>query len=348
MVWASCALVQCAQGFIRTTATGATWTFGGAIVAVFPWWASWFLLTPLIAFVAAQFPVGDDRTKRSIAAIVLCGIAICAVQLTATGAAYWMTTGRGLGTVPSMGNQILRYFGSFFVESLLTYAAVVGTLVAVDFAHAVRDERVRRARAEAEATKAQLAALSMELNPHFLFNTMSAISGLIAQQRPAEARDVIRRLSDLLRRTLDSRDAIHSVASEMELLQDYLHIQRIRFDDRLQVHISVDENARTCRIPAMLLQPLLENAIRHGVEESQGNARVNVDLTRNNGTLQIAVVNSGRGFQLSADGQIEREGVGISNTRARLAHTYQERGRFELQNVPDGARVLIVIPAADS
>jgi signal transduction histidine kinase len=334
------------QGYVRAAATGADWELRRALVNAMPWWISWFILTPVIAFIVARFPVDGPRRRRSLGALAACGFMVCGVQLTATASIYWWTTGRALG-IPAIGNQIERYAGSFLLESLLTYVAVAGVLIAIDFARAARDERVMRAQAVAETTKAQLAALTMELNPHFLFNTMSAISGLVGQDRATEAREVIRRLSDLLRRTLESGHADHTtVAREVEFLEDYLYIQRVRFSDRLDVGIDVADDARDCAIPPMLLQPLVENAVRHGVEAHEGRGRVQVTVVRNNGSLRVVVGDSGRGFRVDHSGVLAREGVGIANTRARLAHLYSADGRLELRNNPaGGAEAIVTIPA---
>jgi two-component system, LytTR family, sensor kinase len=349
VVWISCGLLQCAQSYVQSLATGREWDLARALTNAMPWWLTWFALTPVLALLAARFPVSGRRWTRSLVALIAAGVAVCSVQLTAAGTAHWFATGQFAGVATSATNQIQRFFGSFFVESLLTYAAAVGVLVAIDFARAVRDERVTRARAEAEASKAQLAALAMELNPHFLFNTMSAISGLIAQGRSNDAREVVRRLSDLLRKTLETGSGQQStMAREVELLEDYLYIQRMRFSDRLTVGVEVDAHARNCTIPPMLLQPLVENAIRHGVELTEGHGDVRIHVVRNNGSLRIAITDSGGGFQRGGNGIIAREGVGIANTRARLEHLYRANATLELRNRAEGgAEVVVVIPATE-
>ena len=358
-VWLTFGLVQLAQSYVRARALGANWQLMTAIVGGMPWWVSWFVLTPLLAYVASMFPVPrvglaartSARHLRDTAVPVLAAVAITCVQLVATGAVHWFTTSSRVGPATSLPNQIQRFFGNFFLESICTTAAVIGVLVAIDYARAVRDERVTRAKLEADAaaleasvTKAQLAALAMELNPHFLFNTLTAISGLIAQDRAAEAREVIRRLSELLRRTLEAgAHPVTTVAREVELLEDYLYIQRVRFSDRLHVVLDVDPDATTCAIPPMLLQPLVENAVRHGVELAEGPGEVSVHIARTNGALRIAIADSGAGF---TNGTPAREGVGIANTRARLDRLYRSNATLELRNgAAGGGQAIITIPA---
>ncbi|HEY9228812.1 MAG TPA: histidine kinase, partial [Gemmatimonadaceae bacterium] len=229
-VWLTFGLVQCAQSYVLAMAVGRPWNLGNALINGMPWWLSWLALTPLIAKLAERFPVTGGRVWRSISAHVAASVIVSCVQLVVVGSVYWATTGRNVGVATSMANQIQRFFGSYFLEAVLTYGATAGVIIAIDFARAARDETVARATLEAEAAalessvvKARLEALSMELNPHFLFNTLGAIAALVSQNRPEEARAVIERLSGLLRRTLGCGNGqLSSVASELDMLDDYL------------------------------------------------------------------------------------------------------------------------------
>jgi LytS/YehU family sensor histidine kinase len=189
----------------------------------------------------------------------------------------------------------------------------------------------------------------MELNPHFLFNTLSAISGLVAHDRGAEAQEVVRRLGVLLRRTLErGTEPFSSVADEIELLEDYLFIQRTRFSDRLFVGLDIDRRARDCLIPSMLLQPLVENAIRHGIEPGAGRGEVSIAVQRAAGSLRIVIADTGAGFAFDGEGKLAHEGVGISNTRARLAHLFGTRASLTLANRRGGgSEATVVLPAAE-
>jgi two-component system, LytTR family, sensor kinase len=357
VVWVTFGLVQCAQSWVYALAAGRAWNLVAALVGSMPWWLSWLALTPLIAWLAGRYPFADGRAWRSLGAHVIASVGIACGQLTAVGAVYWLTTGRTGGVATSMGNQIQRFFGNYFLESVLTYAATAGVFIAIDFARAARDQTVARAKLEAETaaleasvSKARLEALSMELNPHFLFNTLGAIASLVSQGRPTEAREVIERLSGLLRRTLGCGNGqLSSVTTELDLLDDYLYIQRVRFSDRLRVTMEVDDAARDCAIPTMLLQPLVENAIRHGIEHREGVGNVRVQVGRIAGSLRVAIADSGFGFAFDASGRPAREGVGIANTRARLAHLFGDDAALVLRNVPEGgAEAIVVLPALEA
>lgn len=348
------ALVQVLQSFVLSQATGRPWTLVGSIKGGFPWWISWMLLTPLIAALAERFPFTDGRHWQALGKHAMAGILVAFVQVVVVGAIFWYTTGQYNGVATSLGNQVQRFFGNYFLESIVTYAGTAGVFVAIDFARAVRDEAVSRAQLEARAAalessvaQARLDALSMQMNPHFLFNTLTAISGLIAQERRTEAREVIQRLGELLRQSLgNGNGAFSTVAHEAALLEDYLYIQRLRFSDRLSARVDIDRDARDLFIPTMLLQPLVENAIRHGVEPREGKGTVHVSVTREASLVRISIADSGRGFSLGQDGRLTREGIGIANTRERLDHIYGSAGSLTLRNRSEGgAEATVLLPA---
>ena len=354
-VWMSFALVQVVQSFVFARAAGRAWTLSGAMIGGFPWWISWLVLTPLIAYLAERFPFTEGRHWQAIGKHAIAGVLVALVQVVSVGAIYWFSIGQNSGVATSLGNQVQRFFGNFFLESIVTYAGTAGVFIAIDFARAVRDEAVVRARLESRAAalessvaQARLDALSMQMNPHFLFNTLTAISGLVSQERKAEAREVIQRLGELLRQSLGNGNGggpFSTVAREAELLEDYLYIQRVRFSDRLTASIDIDRQARDLLIPTMLLQPLVENAIRHGVEPKEGKGEVQVHVSREADSLRIRIADSGKGFMLGGDGRPAREGIGIANTRERLDHIYGSAASLVLSNpATGGAEALVVLP----
>lgn len=353
-VWMAFALLQVVQSFVYAQAAGRPWTLVGAVIGGFPWWLSWLALTPVIASLAGRYPFTEGRHWASLGKHALFGVLIALVQVVTVGAIFWFTTGQFSGVASSLGNQVQRFFGNFFLESVVTYAGTAGVFTAIDFARAVRDEAVTRARLEARAAalessvaQARLDALSMQMNPHFLFNTLTAISGLVSRDRKGEAREVIQRLGELLRQSLGNGNGpFTTVAREAALLDDYLYIQRVRFSDRLDARVEIARDVRECLIPAMLLQPLVENAIRHGVEPREGKGQVRISVRRDNGALAIRIADSGGGFSLGTDGRPAREGIGIANTRERLDHMYGEKASLVLRNaIGGGAEAIVTVPA---
>ena len=179
-------------------------------------------------------------------------------------------------------------------------------------------------------------ALRMELNPHFLFNTLNAVSGLVRKQEGTAAVEMLARLGNLLRTTLDQElSPVIPVAEEIALLQQYIDIERVRFGDRLDVRVNVTPDASTALIPTLLLQPLVENAIKHGVSARTGDARIDIDVRREGETLRISVQDSGSGLSNHGNDTVQ-EGIGLSNSRARLRALYGDNASLELRNGNDG------------
>ena len=275
---------------------------------------------------------------------------------------------------------ITSYFGSFVWNAgyVLTYRAVVAPLFreppitlgdalgsvglfssvynapillawsilyfGMKYYQALLQERERTAAAQAEANEARLRALRYQLNPHFLFNTMNAISTLVVEERNDEAAAMIARLSDFLRVTLEGSDAPQvPLADEIEFARQYLEIEQIRFGSRLAVHIDVADDTLSLPVPTLILQPLVENSIKHAVAPSETGVRIGIHARRVNGTLTLQITDDGAGLDLFPG--TDPEGIGLANTRARLHQLYGERQRLDLTGTPGGGLcVSIQIP----
>ena len=187
--------------------------------------------------------------------------------------------------------------------------------------------------------RAQLAALKMQLQPHFLFNTLNAIMVLVRQQKGKEAAAMLGHLADLLRVVLQDVEAQEvSLHRELGYLRLYLSIEEARFPDRLRVAISADDEIQDAAVPQMSLQPIVENAIRHGIGKSSAPGRIEIRAARVNETLELRVEDDGPGFAPSADGK----GIGLANTRARLEHLYGDRATLRIDKGPRGGTAVIL------
>jgi ligand-binding sensor domain-containing protein len=207
-----------------------------------------------------------------------------------------------------------------------------------------RDREVRASRLESELAQAQVQILEMQLQPHFLFNTLNSIMVLIRQE-PETASRMVARLSEFLRLTLDSAGAQEvPLSRELEFLDRYLHIERLRFGDRLQFTQQVDPALLDARVPNLILQPLVENAIRHGVSKRRGTAMITVSAERSNGSITIHVRDNGAGLASRHGGKVS-EGIGIRNTRQRLRHLYGDASTFALDSPAEGGvDVVLTLP----
>lgn len=228
---------------------------------------------------------------------------------------------------------------------------------AINYFLTVEEQADRLERLQAQATSAHLAMLRYQLNPHFLFNTLNSISTLVLLKQTVPANAMLTRLSAFLRHTLVTEPGSQvTLAQEVETLQLYLDIERMRFEERLRTHFEIDDEALKARLPSMLLQPLIENAIKYAVSPQEEGARISLEARVQNGRLQIGVEDTGPGLSGPEQGALlERgattaqgtpsTGVGLANIRNRLAQAYGEKHRFETTSNPSGGfSVYIEIP----
>lgn len=230
-----------------------------------------------------------------------------------------------------------------FFFNLLIYWGIVAVSHAFAYYQKFHERELRTMELERRLAEARLQALQMQLNPHFLFNTLHAISALMHQDVEAADR-MITRLSDLLRYALESTDAQEvPLRQELDFLDRYLEIEQTRFGERLTVKKEIAAETLDARVPNLILQPILENAIRHGIEPHARPGRIELRAGRDNGTLVLVVRDNGAGMH-----HVPEEGVGLSNTRARLQQLYGEAQQIEFRNVTEGGlEVSVKIPFRD-
>jgi sensor histidine kinase YesM len=245
--------------------------------------------------------------------------------------------GMGTDDLGEIYPTLLRSYGYF---EAMAYFAVLGVTYSVDYRRRLQAREVRAAQLEASLATARLDALKMQLQPHFLFNTLHSIGGLVRQSRSNEAVEVIAGLSDLLRYSLDHADEqLVTLDRELAILDRYLAIQKIRFPDRLAVTVDVPDELRRTQVPAMILQPLAENAVRHGIEPSTGPGTIAVRARRAGSRIAIEIANTGPKLR---DGE---SGIGLANTRARLGQLYGANHALVLRNEGDGVIAILEVPA---
>ncbi|HLJ50546.1 MAG TPA: histidine kinase [Bryobacteraceae bacterium] len=230
---------------------------------------------------------------------------------------------------PGLLDTLAQFLYARFPAELIAYACVLALGYTID-------ARKRLAEREEQLAKARLDALKRQLEPHFLFNTLNGIAGLVRSGQNRAAVDMIVGLSDLLRRVVDGASGAETtLAEEMEFLDSYLKIQQARFAGRLRVAIDVPGELLNARVPSMILQPLVENAIQHGIALNVQGGSLWISARRDNGCLRMSVENDG-----ALD--VAREGVGVGNTRARLRNMYGDAASLELRNGDAGAVEAVV------
>jgi len=322
--WTALALFFAASTSLTYRSTGRPANWRLTITRALAEWWMWALLTPAVFWLARRFPLHGSRTIRNAAVHVAAGTALAIAKLLADRAVFAMLTG---------------FWTYMLVSTLALDFTIYGGIVAA--AHGAEYYRRSRERDQLEArlAEARLQLLGMQLQPHFLFNTLNTIAEMVHED-PDKADAMIGGLSDLLRRTLEMGPSQEiTLDEELALVERYLDIQRARFGDRLRVRVDADPHARATRVPALLLQPLVENAIRHGLALRRDAGRIDIEASAVDGAVRIAVVDDGP----AAGGGPERTGLG--NTRARLIAMYGGAATLALTHDRGrGTRVEVHIP----
>jgi two-component system LytT family sensor kinase len=317
------------------------------------WMAAMYIcavFTPVVLWAGRRWPIEQENRWKCVAVhagfSALFSLTTCVIEGPVLAA---------LGVLPSLmsklplmtATSVLLIYS--FHGGVLRYWAVIG-VQAVYRAHRNAQEReretlqlmIKSSELAAQLSTAQLSALKMQLQPHFLFNTLGAITSLVRQRDSQQAEMMIARLSDLLRLTLDE---VHTqevpLWRELEFLRLYLTIEQVRFQDRLRVRVAADENLSEALVPHMALQPLVENAVRHGLGASERGVCVEVAVSRSGDTLALTVTDDGPGSPAGFSGR----GLGLANTRSRLERLYGSDAALVAENIdPRGVRVTLSLP----
>ncbi len=326
LLWTLLGVFSASQIYIRYayySEHAPTWR--QAFNVAFSDWYAWGLLSPAILWLAHRYPLARGVGGLRWFAHLSAGLVFSILKMLLELGAFYLAAGvvRQV-TLPQLHSN------------LLTYGAIVGVIYAVNYYRKYRAQEVQASQLAAQLAQARLQALKMQLQPHFLFNTLHAISALVHKDAEAAER-MIARLSELLRATLDSAGAQEvSLQQELDLLDRYLEIERTRFPDRLRVEINVTPETLPALVPNLILQPLVENAVRHGIAPRAAAGTITLSAQRAEEQLILIVRDNGPGLAASHG----KEGVGLLNTRARLRQLYGEAHTFALENDPAGGAIV--------
>lgn len=324
-------------------AAGRPMPFEEALVRGVSDWYLWPALTPLVLWLARRFRISGDRWLSSGLVHMASGTALALVEI---AGAVELCLIAGVPTrYPTFGHWYLAAIAGWFQFAFLVYWVMVVGVHAIDHYRRLQHREVEAAELRSQVASAQLRALRMQLHPHFLFNTLHTIGVYAREHRVDEAVDLIAELADLLRVSLD-QGTDHEVLlrDELEFIARYLGIERKRFGDRLRVRLDAPPETARARVPAMILQPLVENAIRHGIAARPAAGLIEIEAQQADGMLHLRVRDDGPGFTLT-DQDSSQQHVGLSNTRDRLSRLYGKRQRIEITNhVAGGAVVALSLP----
>ena len=315
---------------------------GHSFVRIAAWqfcsWSVWAVATPIVLRLGARL---SDRSapfpNRALRVVATCLAIICGHILIASLSTVWFQ--------PYVPVQTFRFGGALIVQTLslpadlLVYGLLllIGSSMAVY--HRAQSLELRESRLEADLARSQLHALRLEIEPHFLFNTLNSIASLIRSRDGDRALSMLLGLSELLRATVDgTREHTRTLGEETAFVKRYIELQRVRFSDRLDVRYAISPESEACAVPAFLLQPLVENAFRHGLGKRSGRCRIELAASVDKGDLHVWVRDDGAG--LPADFKLtDHAGTGLHNTRLRLQRLYDGAAQLQLERRDGGGTV---------
>jgi len=337
LIVATVAILQSATQLVHLRAAPRNWVL---VALTFLGWMVWAALTPPIIRLTRRVPLERARIARALAVHFVAAF-VCVVVLTI----FWEVFSHELivvtgVTASGFWRTLLNPVGHAMV-GLVTYGCIVAAVTAFDAVERSHRAALTTARLERDVAQAREQAIKMQVHPHFLFNTLHAVSVLITED-PATARAMVVHLGDFLRATLARAGRAEvTLREELELLTHYLDVERLRFGDRLVVDVAAGHDVLDAYVPDLVLQPLAENAIKHGVSTRTGAHHISVRAHRRDARLELTVEDDGvEGVPADV-----REGIGLRSTRRRLAHLYGDDCALTLTARPDGgARATVSLP----
>jgi two-component system LytT family sensor kinase len=339
-VWLGVAVFFSAQNLLVGAARHRPVDWQWDIYHEFIYALTWAAFTPLVLSAGRNWPLGTSPWWRSVLPHLGRMALLSPVQIVTTYTMHYLGLTLAGQRPPATLWTFLSNLSSGIVWGTLTgflyYWLILGLQAAFIYQRMYREQRLAGAELERHLSEARLESLRLQLHPHFLFNTLNAISAFVGSE-PERAQRMIAWLGELLRRTLNGGTTAElPLSRELELLAPYLEIQRIRFGERLSIQVEVNDGAGDGLIPILMLQPLVENAVEHGVKRTPEAARVRLSAERAGDRLRLEIADNGPGFTRGSDG------VGLANTRARLAGLYGPAHRFELSTVETGGTLVTI------
>jgi two-component system LytT family sensor kinase len=335
-IWLGFGLVDATQTILVMRSEGMHHSWVKLFLTTAISWLAWAIATPFVMHLGRRFPPVKLRPFSTW----LVHLAACAVTgLAFTAWSTWMdlrfnpyayTTARS-----SFTHVWSDRFYNGILASLLLYAGILAFTYVLDSRARLAHQQTETARLNEQLSRAQLDALRRQIEPHFLFNTLNAVAGLVREGRSDAAVSMLAGLSDLLRRVLEDFTGQQvPLGEEMEFAQKYMDIQKVRFAERLQFSVDVPTELYPAQVPSLILQPMVENAVKHGIAKRAQGGAIRISASRSNGTLTLSVSNDGP--SLPPGWEIARSGIGISNVRTRLQSLYGNACELRMRNRDTG------------
>lgn len=344
-LWTLLGIIEIVRNYTRIVFSGAEFIWPRAFSFAGSYTVSWIILTPFIYYAFYRTLLHSNKWTYRIGIQIAFSIFFGALHLTFNYALYALIYHPDT-TFLTLFYGLMNGFSANAINSITIYWVGVLVLLAFSYYEQYQLESTKSIRLESDLNKAQLSALKMQLQPHFLFNALNTISMIVRRKSNDEAIEMISSLSDMLRYSLLStqKDFV-TLEEEIEMLGKYLEIEQIRFQDRLIVNYEIDEGAEKIEVPNLLLQPFVENAFKHGISSKMEEARLHISASVKKDYIMIKVFNNGE--LLPEDWKLEHSsGIGLQNSLDRLKTAYGDNCSLLVRNIqdPKGVEVRIGVP----
>ena len=342
-IWLGLALFDATQTVFVMRSEGMHHAWVRLFITLLVAWLPWACATPLVLRLGRQHPL-SQWTYISTWAIHIGACLTIGLVYAAWRALLEVLLNPWANPIPMPFEAAwLKEFENGLLAHFILYGTVLAVGSMLDSRERLAQQQTEAARLNEQLSKAQLRALRHQIEPHFLFNTLNAIAGLVRENRNDDAVSMIAGLSDFLRRILkDSHRQEVPLAEEMDFLQRYLDVQKVRFADRLHLCVDVPQELLAAQVPNLILQPMVENAVKHGIAKRAQGGTIRIRASRLNTMLTLSIFNDGP--SLTTDWETTGSGIGISNVRTRLQSLYGDSFDLRLQNQDNGVEVSVSVP----
>lgn len=340
LLWSIPGLAALSFYYLTQTVTAGSFNWTYALVSTLPNWYIWAVLAPVVVKVASTWPMDSSNWLRVLLTVHV-PVMFAAMMVHSL---FNLILFRTAGLHDVMNLDLYRvHFTTRVHANIFTYATIVGAWYAFDYYRKYASRERQAASLQIQLAQANLRALKMQIHPHFLFNTLNSISALVRKEENRLAVRMLGQLGEFLRIALENKGQQEiPLEQEFDFLRKYLDIELVRFGDRLEVNFDVDPELRTYYVPNLILQPIVENAIHHGISQQTSGGRIDVVAREENGRICMSVSDNGPG--LKNPERLEK-GVGVANTQARLENLYGSDQEFSLRNASSGGlEVRVCVP----
>jgi len=349
-IWFGVGLFDATQNVFVMRSEGMHHAWFSLFVKLLLSWVPWALATPVVLRLGRHCPLAlpSPAQWKQVSGWVIHASCCASIGLVYAAWTSWLDEILNPYLLspgpPSFRHLFFDRFYNGLLASVFLYSAILLVSHLLESRERLAQQQTETARLNEQLSKAQLNALRRQIEPHFLFNSLNSIAGLVRERRNDAAVDMIAGLSEFLRKVLEESNRQEvSLGEEMEFLQKYLDIQKVRFADRLQFEVDVPKELFSAQVPSLILQPMVENAVKHGIAKRVQGGAIRVAAVRSNGSLTLSVYNDGP--RLPVGWEKNASGIGINNARTRLHGLYGGAFQLNMRNQePDGVEASVTVP----